>query len=101
MQNTTIEFVNNVADSGGSAIFTNDLGRCQWLNVSNGSHDTYIFNPPAGTRTPFNLMYVIMLIMAKIIYMDMSRRMLTSLPKAVQLHTISMHVSQSTLLCTA
>ena len=55
LQNTTIEFIDNVADSGGSAIFTNDLNRCQWLNVSNGSRNTYIFNPPEGTISPFNL----------------------------------------------
>ena len=58
VQKTTIEFVNNHADSGGSAIFANDLGRCQWLNIPDLARDTYIFNPPEGTNTPFNLTYV-------------------------------------------
>ena len=60
MQKTKIKFVNNSAESGGSAIFTNDLGRCQWLNLSNVSSNTYIFNPPQGVPTPFDMTYVIM-----------------------------------------
>ena len=58
MQKTKIEFVNNSAESGGSAIFTNDLGRCQWLNLTNMSSNAYIFNPPDNVTVPFDMTYV-------------------------------------------
>jgi len=59
VQDTKIEFVDNVANGGGSAIFTNDLHRCQWLNMANTTPDNFIFNPPKGAISPFDLTYVV------------------------------------------
>ncbi|XP_065897690.1 uncharacterized protein [Dysidea avara] len=52
---TKVEFVNNHADSGGSAIFTNDLDRCKWLGNAESNATTFIFNPINETGSPFNL----------------------------------------------
>ena len=58
LQETKIEFINNFADSGGSAIFATDLGRCDWLGDVESDPSLFIFNPRNTTNSPFTLMYV-------------------------------------------
>ena len=53
-----MEFINNRADSGGSAVFATDLGRCDWLGDVESDSTTFIFNPKNTTNSPFNLTYV-------------------------------------------
>ncbi|XP_065897695.1 uncharacterized protein [Dysidea avara] len=52
---TRVEFINNRADSGGSAVFATDLGRCDWLGDVESDSTTFIFNPKNTTNSPFNL----------------------------------------------
>ena len=64
LQETKVEFVNNLADSGGSAIFANDLNRCKWLGNAEAelSETTFIFNPKNENDSPFNLTYVYLIL---------------------------------------